>query len=182
MTRPAAAPSGITAGCRVACACASLVLVTLGAGCGAGSPEQSASREPSGAKASVITIALNEENRSGHTGKAVIKPGESGRPGLGGGGGEGMSVTVTLSTPTGESNHAHVHDVTCGEYRNMSGYSERLATITDGLEDLHGGRSDTVVRGVTVGDRTTGHFSINVHKQAHPYDVIACGDIPRAKR
>jgi len=170
----------MTAGCRVAPGCASLVLVALGvSACGGGSPGQPASQEPSDPKASVITVALNEENHSGHTGKAVIQPGESGRPGLGGGGGEGMRVTVTLSTHTGDSNHAHVHGVTCAEYRNMSSYSKRLSTIADGMDDLHGDRSDTVVRGVAVADRTTGHFSINVHKQAHPYDVIACGDIPR---
>ena len=171
----------MTAGCRVAPVCASLVLVALGvSGCGGGSSRQPASEAPSDAKASVITIRLNEENRSGHTGKAVIQLGESGRPGLGGSGGEGMRVTVTLSTPTGESNHAHVHGVTCAEYRNMSSYSERLSTIADGLEDLNSDRSDTVLVGVAVADRTTGHYSINVHRQAHPSDVIACGDIPQS--
>ena len=49
----------------------------------------------------------------------------------------------------------------------------------DGLSDLQGGRSDTVVRGVSVADRTTAEFSINAHKQACPHDVIGCGDIPR---
>jgi len=179
MTRPVALPSGMTAGCRVASVCASLVPVVLGlSACGSESPGQPASQERPAARAAVVTIALNEENHSGHTGKAVIQPGESGRSGLSGGGGQGMRATVTLRTDTGESNHARIHGVTCAEYRNMSSYSERLSTVVDGLDDLHGGRSDTVVGGVAVADRTTGHFSINVHKQAYPYDVIACGDIP----
>jgi hypothetical protein len=180
MTRPTAAPSGMTAGGRGALLCASLVLGSLGASaCGGGSPGQPATQERSDAKVHAITIALNEENRSGHTGKAILQPGESGRAGLGGGSGEGLRVTVTLSTDTGERNHAHVHDVTCAEYRNLSRYSEQLGTVVDTLRDLVGGQSDTVVRGAAVADRTTGRFSINVHKQAHPYDVIACGDIPR---
>src|SRR3712207_2808569 len=104
---------------------------------------------------------------------------ESGRSGPGGGSGEALRVTVTLSTDTGERNHAHVHDVTCAEYRDMSSYSEHFGTVVDTLRDLNGGESDTVLRGVSVADRTTGRFSINVHKQAHPYDVIACGDIPQ---
>ena len=180
MTRPAAAPSGTTAGCRGGSLYASLVLVSLGASaCGGGSPGQPATQERSDAKAQAITIALNEEHRSGHAGEAILQPGEYGRAGLGGGSGEGLRVTVTISTDTGERNHAHIHDVTCAAYRNMTSYSEQFGTVIDTLRDLVGGQSDTVVQGVALADRTTGRFSINVHKQAQPYDVIACGDIPR---
>ena len=180
MTRPAVAPSSKTAGCRGASLYTSLVLASLGASaCGGGSPVQPATQERSDAKPPAITIALNEEHRSGHAGKAILQPGDSGRAGLGGGSGGRLRVTVTISTDTGERNHAHVHDVTCAAYRNMSSYSERFGTVEDTLRDLAGGQSDTVVQGVAVADRTTGRFSINVHKQAPPYDVIACGDIPR---
>ena len=180
MTRPAAAPSGMTAGCRGASRYASLVLVSLGAGaCGGGSPGQPATQDRSDEKAQAITIALDEEHRSGHAGKAILQPGESGRAGLGGGSGEGLRVTLTLNTDTGERNHAHVHDVTCAAYRSLSSFSEQFGTVVDTLGDLVGGQSDTVVQGVALADRTTGRFSINVHKQAHPYDVIACGNIPR---
>jgi hypothetical protein len=166
----------MTAGCRGA----SLVLVSLAASaCGGGSSGQPATQERSDAKAQAITIALNEEHRSGHAGKAILQPGESGRAGLGGGAGEGLRITVTLSTDTAERNHAHVHDVTCAAYRNMSSYSEQFGTVVNPLRDLVAGRSDTVVQGVALADRTTGRFSINVHKQARPYDVIACGDVPR---
>ena len=180
MTRPAAAPSGMSAGCRGAWLPASLALVSLGASaCGGDGPGQPTTQERSDAKAQAITIALEEEHRSGHAGKAILQPGESGRAGVSGGSGEGLRVTVTISTDTGERNHAHVHDVTCAAYRSMSSFSEQLGTVVDTLGDLVGGRSDTVVQGVALADRTTGRFSINVHKQAPPYDVIACGDIPR---
>ena len=180
MTRAPAAPSGTTAGCRGASLCASLVVVSLGASaCGDGSPSQPATQEQSDANAQAITIALNEEHRSGHGGKAVLQPGEAGRAGLGGGSGEALRVTVTISTDTGERNHAHIHEVTCAAYRNMRSYSEQFGTVVDTLRDLVGGQSDTVVQGVALADRTTGRFSINVHKQAQPYDVIACGDIGR---
>jgi hypothetical protein len=160
--------------------CASLVSAALAASaCGGADRSAPASQEQSEAETAAITVALDEENRSGHTGKAVLQSGRSGRAGLGGGGGTGMRVTITLRAKTGESNHAHVHDVTCAEYRNMRSYSDRLGTVAHGLRDLRGAVSDTVVRGVTVADLGTGHFSINVHEQAYPHDVIACGDIPR---
>jgi hypothetical protein len=59
----------------------------------------------------------------------------------------------------------------------MSSFSARLATVEDDLQPLEGGRSTTEVR-VALSDRTTGRFSINVHKPERPYEVIACGDIP----
>jgi hypothetical protein len=170
----------MTAGCRGASLYASLVLLSLGASaCGGGSPSQPASQERSEAKAQAITIALNEEHRSGHAGEAILQPGESGPAGVGGVSAKGLRVTVTISPDTGERNHAHVHDVTCAAYRNMGSFSEQYGTVVDTLRDLVGGQSDTVVQGVALADRTTGRFSINVHNQAHPYDVIACGNIPR---
>ena len=159
----------MTVGCRGASLYASLMLVSLGASaCGGGSSGQPATQERSGAKAQAITLALNEERRSGYAGKAILQPGESGRAGLGGGGGEGLRVTVTISTDTGERNHAHVHDVTCAAYRDMSSYSEQFGTVVDTLRDLVGGQSDTVVQGVALADRTTGRFSINVPTSRRP--------------
>src|SRR4051794_12727113 len=156
----------MTAGHQNGPVCALFVLVLGANACGGGNVEQPPRRERSDARAVVVRIQLKEENRSGHRGEAVTQPGEGGRSGLGGGGGDGLRVTITLSTDTGESNHAHVHSVTCAEYRSMSSYSERFGTVVDTLRDLDGGQSDTVVPGVAVADRTTGRFSINVHKQA----------------
>ena len=87
-------------------------------------------------------------------------------------------MSITITPDTGESNPAHIHNVTCAQYRSMSGFGTRLATVDDGLKALDRGRSETVVA-VELPARTNGRYSINVHKPAHPYDVIACGDIPR---
>ena len=87
-------------------------------------------------------------------------------------------MSITITPDTGESNPAHIHNVTCAQYRSMSGFGTRLATVDDGLSALDHGRSETVVA-VELPARTNGRYSINVHKPAHPYDVIACGDIPR---
>jgi hypothetical protein len=87
-------------------------------------------------------------------------------------------VSIRITPDTGESNPAHIHNVTCAQYRAMSSFSARLATVEDGLNALDHGRSETVVA-VELSARTNGRYSINVHKPAHPYDVIACGDIPR---
>jgi hypothetical protein len=87
-------------------------------------------------------------------------------------------VSIRITPDTGESNPAHIHNVTCAQYRAMSSFSARLATVEDGLNALDHGRSETVVA-VELPARANGRYSINVHKPAHPYDVIACGDIPR---
>ena len=91
---------------------------------------------------------------------------------------EGTRVTIRISPATGGSNPAHNHDVTCAQYRAMDSFGEQLATVEDGLSALDHGRSETVIA-TALTARTNGGYSINVHKPAHPYDVIACGDIPR---
>lgn len=156
-----------------------MILGALGVfGCGddrpGGPPRQGSSKDT----AAAVTFPLNEENRSGRRGEATLQPGEKIPPGPGGASGEGMRVSITITPDTGESNPAHIHNVTCAQYRSMSGFGTRLATVDDGLSALDHGRSETVVA-VELPARTNGRYSINVHKPAHPYDVIACGDIPR---
>jgi hypothetical protein len=156
-----------------------VILGALGVfGCGGdrpgGPPRQGSSKDT----AAAVTFPLNEENHSGRHGEATLQPGEKIRPGPGGASGEGMRVSIRITPDTGESNPAHIHNVTCAQYRAMSSFSARLATVKDGLNALDHGRSETVVT-VELPARTNGRYSINVHKPAHPYDVIACGDIPR---
>ena len=88
---------------------------------------------------------------------------------------DGMRVTITISPDTGAGNPAHIHDVTCAQYRAMGSFDEQLATVEDGLSALDHGRSETVIT-TELTARRNGHYSINVHKPAHPYEVIACGD------
>ena len=145
-------------------------------GCGDDQPERPASQGSS--KAAAITFALHEENHSGYNGKASLEPSEATASVPGAAKRDGMRVTITISPDTGAGNPAHIHDVTCAQYRAMGSFDEQLATVEDGLSALDHGRSETVITTEPTA-RTNGHYSINVHKPAHPYEVIACGDIPR---
>jgi hypothetical protein len=145
-------------------------------GCG----DEQPARPPSQGNptAAAITFALHKENHSGRNGEATLEATEATASVPGGAKREGTRVTITISPDTGEGNPAHIHGVTCAEYRAMDGFDEQLATVEDGLSTLDHGRSETVIA-TEVTERTNGGHSINVHKPAHPYDVIACGDIPR---
>ena len=90
-----------------------------------------------------------------------------------------MMVLLRLRGGSGESNSAHIHDVTCEQYRRMNSFSDQLATVENTLEPLHAGQSDSTLSGVPMSARTTGTYSVNVHEPAQPYKVVACGDIPR---
>ena len=129
-------------------------------------------------KAAAITFALDEENHSGRDGEVTLEATEATASVGGGAKREGTRVTIKISPDTGASNPAHIHDVTCAQYRAMDSFDEQLATVKDGLKALEDGRSETVIT-TELTARTNGGYSINVHKPAHPYEVIACGDIPR---
>jgi hypothetical protein len=103
-----------------------------------------------------------------------------------GGGGDGGGASEQQERPKpAAANPAAItialeeEKVTCAEYRRMRSFAKRLSTVEDGLEQVDGGRSESTVPGVAVAERTTGHYAINVHEAGYPYDVIACGDIPR---
>ena len=59
----------------------------------------------------------------------------------------------------------------------MNSFSARLATVVEGLSDVVDGKSETDVASPLPRYAKPG-FSINVHKYADPYPVIACGDVP----
>jgi len=117
--------------------------------------------------ASPITVPLTEENGSGRSGEARLEP-------------DGDAIRVTLSMNAGptNTNNAHIHDVTCEQYRSMDDFSEQLGTVKDSLRSVRDGTSETIVK-TSLAGRATGGFSINVHEPAHPYVVVACGDIPQ---
>ena len=161
---------------RLLCVCPVIVGALGLVGCGDGQPAQPSSQGNS--KAAAITLALHEENHSGRHGEATLEVTEATASVPGGAKLEGTRVTITISPDTGGSNPAHIHDVTCAQYRGMRSFDEQLATVADGLSGLDHGRSETVIA-TELTARTNGGYSINVHKPAHPYEVIACGDIPR---
>jgi hypothetical protein len=161
---------------RLLCVCPVIVGALGLVGCGDEQPAQSPSQGNS--KAAAITLELHEENHSGRHGEATLEATEATASVPGGAKLEGTRVTITISPDTGGSNPAHIHDVTCAQYRAMRSFDEQLATVADGLSGLDHGQSETVIA-TELTARTNGGYSINVHKPAHPYEVIACGDIPR---
>ena len=84
-------------------------------------------------KPAAITFALHEENRSGRNGEATLEAAEATASVPGGAKLEGTRVTIRISPDTGGSNPAHIHDVTCAQYRAMGSFDEQLATVEDGL-------------------------------------------------
>lgn len=133
-------------------------------------PASTAGTTRSASSARPITIKLKEQNASGQTGTATLREREDGT----------FEVVIEMSPPSkfpGDSQNAHTHNVTCAEYAAMAGFNERLATVVDWLSNLAEGKSSTTVQ-QPLAERATGTFSINVHEQASPYTVVACGDIP----
>jgi hypothetical protein len=66
--------------------------------------------------------------------------------------------------------------VSCERYRRMNDFSAQLATLTEGLSNVVGGRSKSDLR-EPLSSYTRADFSINVHEFASPYPVVACGDL-----
>ena len=130
-----------------------------------GGPGAPAAETTPGTAAKTIALSLQEENRSGGHGTATLQ-------------GDERVISVTLKVePGGPEYHAHIHDVSCADYRRMTSFNAQYATVAEGLNDVVDGRSQTDVT-APLSRFGKSAFSINVHKYAHPYPVIACGDIP----
>ena len=142
-----------------------LGLALVLAGCGGGD-EQAA--EATTAGVAPLTVALHAENDSGRSGEARLEQV----------GDDEMRVTVKMDRGPTRTNMAHIHNVTCAEYRAMDSFSDQLGTIEDTLRALRDGASETKV-GAPLAERATGGYAINVHEPTDPYMVIACGDIPK---
>jgi hypothetical protein len=176
MSRSSPAEGRLRAGSRVAwrvprlsLAGFSLAVVGLVAGCGGHStPKQQPSPGVSNASSSAITVPLEDQNGSGQVDMATLQSS-----------GQGTRVLISLRKDHSSSNPAHIHDVTCAQYRRISNVDEQYATVKDPLSDLRAGRSETTLGAVSLSDRTTGTYSINVHEPTYPYKAVACGDIPR---
>lgn len=115
-----------------------------------------------------ITIELKEENASGQTGTATLRPN-----------GNSFDVDLEVTPPKkfeGEYQRAYVHDLTCDEYRELGNGEAQPETVVDELNDLANGESSSTVY-VPLAERAPG-YSINVHEQNDPFAVVACGDIP----
>jgi hypothetical protein len=111
-----------------------------------------------------LIVPLVEESNSGASGTATLSK-------------KGATASVTIKLEgRGRQYRAHIHDVSCQQYRRMNDFSAQLATLTEGLSNVRGGRSKSdLIEPLSRYTRT--NFSINVHKDAEPYPVVACGDL-----
>ena len=154
---------------RVCLAGFALAVVGLVAGCGGHRARKQPPRPAvTNVASSAMTFLLEEQNGSGQTGKATLQSSA-----------QGMRVLISLRNDYASSNPAHIHDVTCAQYRLITNVAKQYATVKDSLSDLRAGRSETTLGAVSLSDRTTGTYSINVHEPTYPYKAVACGDIPR---
>jgi hypothetical protein len=111
-----------------------------------------------------LIVQLVEENNSGASGTATLSDGAD-------------TASVTIRLEGGDRRYqAHVHDVSCERYRRMNDFSAQLATLTEGLSNVTGGRSTSDLT-EPLSSYTRADFSINVHEFASPYPVVACGDL-----
>lgn len=82
---------------------------------------------------------------------------------------EGLSVEVDVTPAEPVAQPAHIHFGTCTQ----------LGDVFRSLENIIGGRSSTVVQGITLADVANGGMSINLHKAYSDFDTFtACGEIP----
>jgi hypothetical protein len=91
-------------------------------------------------------------------------------------------VTIVLhparSRFPGNWEFAHIHRVSCARYAKIQSVNAQFATVTYGLSNLSGGRSQTVAS-IKLATLRTGTYSINAHQKDSPYLNVACGDIPK---
>ena len=111
-----------------------------------------------------VKVPLEQEHRSGSSGTVTLK-----------GGGRGF--TVTLAVKPKHDHPAHIHNVTCQEYRALKDFDAQFATVELTLNDVKKGKSKTSVD-APLSDYRTGGFSINVHNYTGGFPVVACADIP----
>ena len=131
-------------------------------------PSAPARAEPTPAKAAeTVAFPLEQENRSGSSGRATLE-----------GGDRGFTVKLVVKPPK-NSGPAHIHGVTCEKYRAMKDFDAQYATIEVGLSDLVDGKAETRID-AALSKYRTGGFSINVQSYAGGFPVVACGNIPGA--
>ena len=90
--------------------------------------------------------------------------------------GKGVRVVLTVDGPVEGSLPAHIHTGRC---KNEPTFAN--PRIWASLKNVVNGRSVTAVTSTSLKTLRRSRFSINVH-DPHTLGVIACGDIPLARR
>lgn len=117
-----------------------------------------------------VLVELTPENGSRVRGTALLRTTSEGH----------LEVGLELTVPPAlakDALPAHIHEVSCAEYRKLEGFDAQLASVTDHLPSVRDGVA-TSTAASTLQTLTRGGFSINVHRPAHPFPSVACGDIP----
>jgi hypothetical protein len=153
-----------------------VAMLLLAAGCGGddgttaetASPPETQAAPPA---AEPVEVKLEPVGDAGQSGTVTLMPSDR----------TNVDVVMEISEPkTGQQ--AHIHDVTCAQYAAIDDFDKQLATVRESLKEVEGPRTASTMAifdqdGLAA--RTTGEFSINVHKVAYPYEATACGDIPK---
>jgi hypothetical protein len=156
-------------------ACVVPASVCLFAACGAGDEKSAPARSASPtatatgtatAADETVAFSLAQEHRSGSSGTVILKGGDGG-------------FTVSLAMKPKRDHPAHIHNVTCQEYRAMRDFDTQFATVEVALSDVAKGKSKTSVD-APLSNYRSGGFSINVHSYTGGFPVVACANIPTA--
>jgi hypothetical protein len=107
---------------------------------------------------STVTIKMNAQNGSGETGTAVLTQEK-----------DGVQVAVTLTGAPSGAQPTHIHMGTCAKLNPKPTYP---------LTNTVGGKSTTLVKGVTLSTLLASHYAVNVHKSLDDIKTyVSCGDI-----
>ncbi len=82
---------------------------------------------------------------------------------------DGVRIVIVIAQSMSGDQPTHIHLGTCGAIKKAPEYA---------LRSTGAGRSDTVVKGVSLDDLRKGSYAINVHKSAQDLGTyVSCGDI-----
>jgi CHRD domain len=115
---------------------------------------------PAGAATSTLTVTMGAQNGSGESGTAVLTQT-----------GADLTVVLDIKGAPATAQPAHIHTGTCA----------KLGGVVYPLTSVTGGKSTTVVKGVTIDKLLGASYAINVHESASNLGkYVSCGDITKA--
>lgn len=110
---------------------------------------------------SSVTVPMSAQKNSNETGTATLTQR-----------GKDLQVVIDLSNAPAAAQPAHVHPGTCAKLAPAPKYP---------LSPVVNGKSNTLLKNVTLSDLTAAQFAINVHKSANDLATyVSCGDLSSA--
>jgi hypothetical protein len=156
------------------------VILLVGAGgCGGDdlvTPQEDGQTATAPAQPITITLELNEANKSGQSGTAVLTDKEESESGISLGTGVALEVDPSVDSPD-EVQLAAIHGAPCEEVVPRRGFEELGTTEIQTLDDVRGRRSETTAA-QSVAELSVGGLAITVHEPKPPFRAVVCGDIP----